>query len=62
MKHVDRRYHLGSIAKGSLILAVVQFVRAIVEYVEMKMRTYFQDGSMRILVRCGSGWGLWWKV
>ena len=32
------RYHLGSIAFGSFIVAVVQFVRAIMEYVDKKTK------------------------
>jgi len=32
------RYHLGSIALGSFIVAVVQFIRAILEYVDKKTK------------------------
>lgn len=31
-------YHLGSIAFGSLIIAIIQFIRVIIEYVEKKLK------------------------
>lgn len=33
------RYHLGSIAFGSFIIAVIQFIRAVLEYVDRQMKT-----------------------
>lgn len=33
------RYHLGSIALGSFIIAVIQFIRAVLEYVDRQMKT-----------------------
>ena len=32
------RYHLGSIALGSFIIAVIQFIRALLEYVDRQMK------------------------
>ena len=32
------RYHLGSIALGSFIIAVIQFIRAVLEYVDRQMK------------------------
>ena len=40
-------YHLGTIAFGSLIIAIIKFNRAIVSYVENKLKMYNND-----LVRC----------
>jgi len=36
MRHY--RYHLGSIALGSFIIAVIQFIRALLEYVDRQMK------------------------
>lgn len=33
------RYHLGSLAFGSLIIAIIQFIMAILEYIKQKMDT-----------------------
>ena len=35
----DYRFHLGSIALGSFIIAVIQFIRAVLEYVDRQMKT-----------------------
>ena len=32
------RYHLGSIAFGSFIIAVVQMIRIVLEYIEYKLK------------------------
>jgi len=34
------RYHLGSIAFGSLIIAIIQIIRVILEYVNHKLNKY----------------------
>jgi choline transporter-like protein 2/4/5 len=39
------RYHLGSIALGSLILAVIQFIRLILQYIDKRTRQ-LQDTSL----------------
>ena len=36
-------YHLGTIAFGSLIIAIIKFIRAIVSYVENKLKMYNND-------------------
>ena len=36
-------YHLGTIAFGSLIIAIIKFIRAIVSYVENKLKLYNND-------------------
>ena len=32
------RYHMGSVALGSLIIAIVQFVRLVLEYIDRKTK------------------------
>lgn len=32
------RYHLGSLAFGSLIIAIVQMIRVLLEYVDAKLK------------------------
>ena len=34
------RYHLGSIAFGSLLIAIVQIMRLILTYIERKLKSY----------------------
>ena len=34
------RYHLGSVAFGSLLVAVVRFIRIILEYIDSKCKQY----------------------
>ena len=40
-------YHLGTIAFGSLIIGIIRFIRAILQYVENKLKAYNND-----LTRC----------
>lgn len=40
------RYHFGSLALGSLIIAVVQFFRIVLEYIDHKMRAAKQGNSV----------------
>ncbi len=35
---VDDRYHLGSVALGSFVVALIQFVRFVLEYLEKKSK------------------------
>lgn len=39
------RYHLGTIAIGSLIIAIVQFMRVILEYVDRKLQKGAEEGG-----------------
>lgn len=32
------RYHLGSIALGSFIIAIIQFIRAVLEYIDRQLK------------------------
>jgi len=36
--HLFSRYHTGSLAFGSLILAIVQVIRVILEYMDQKLK------------------------
>ena len=40
-------YHLGTIAFGSLIIGIIRFIRAVIQYVENKLKAYNND-----LTRC----------
>ncbi|KAK2191800.1 hypothetical protein NP493_45g04048 [Ridgeia piscesae] len=45
------RYHLGSIAFGSLIIAIIQMIRVLLEYVETKLKSYDND-FVKYLLKC----------
>ncbi|XP_050532264.1 choline transporter-like 2 isoform X2 [Daktulosphaira vitifoliae] len=45
------RYHLGTIAFGSLIIATCNFIRAILEYVEVKLKKY-DNSFTRAIFTC----------
>lgn len=49
-------FHLGSIALGSFIIAVIQFIRLLLEYVDKKTRQLQQQNkiaqALMWLVRC----------
>ena len=40
------RYHLGTLAFGSLIIAIIRFIRLCIEYVEAKLKEYKQDNAL----------------
>ena len=49
------RFHLGSIAFGSLLVAVVRFIRVILEYIDGKCKKYADNTFVRVvscLFRC----------
>lgn len=47
------RYHLGSIAFGSFIIAVIQFIRAVLEYVDRQMKTASPNNFvMKYMMAC----------
>ncbi|TMW66846.1 hypothetical protein Poli38472_011962 [Pythium oligandrum] len=46
------RYHLGSMAFGSLIIAVVQMLRLGLEYIDQKMRSAKQGNSVIKVIMC----------
>jgi choline transporter-like protein 2/4/5 len=47
------RYHLGSIAFGSLIIAIVQMIRIALEYIDQKMRSTKQENTViKVVMAC----------
>ncbi|KAI0213012.1 Choline transporter-like protein 2 [Lamellibrachia satsuma] len=45
------RYHLGSIAFGSLIIAIIQIIRVILEYIDHKLNKY-DNAVVKFLLKC----------
>lgn len=43
------RYHLGTLAFGSLIIAIIRMIRVMIEYIEEKLKEYHQDNPV---VKC----------
>lgn len=46
------RYHLGTLAFGSLIIATVSFIRAIIEFIERKLKKYENEVTKAIICCC----------
>lgn len=46
-----RRYHLGTVAFGSLIIAICNFIRAILEWIETKLKKY-DNAFTRAIFTC----------
>lgn len=47
------RYHLGTIAFGSLIISIIKFIRYFLEYADQKLKQYSQDNPLvKALVCC----------
>merc|ERR1712141_633436 len=40
------RYHLGTLAFGSLIVAIIRMIRVAIEYIEEKLKEYHQDNPL----------------
>ena len=40
------RYHLGTVAFGSFIIALIQFIRMIMHYIEKKLKKHGGDNKM----------------
>ena len=40
------RYHLGTLAFGSLIIAIIRFIRIMIEFVEERLKEYSQDNPI----------------
>ena len=53
------RYHLGSIAMGSFLIAVIQFLRAILEYVDKKTKKAQQKNPLIKAIICCLKCCLW---
>ena len=45
------RYHLGTAALGSLVIAIVSFIRAVILYIEKKLKVY-ADNFVSIVYEC----------
>ena len=43
------RYHLGTLAFGALIIAIIRMIRVMIEYIEEKLKEYHQDNPV---VKC----------
>eukprot|EP00057_Strongylocentrotus_purpuratus_P015284 XP_011669758.1 PREDICTED: choline transporter-like protein 2 [Strongylocentrotus purpuratus] len=46
------RYHLGSIAFGSLIIAIIQIIRVLLEYVEQKLKGKTDNAVVKYIIKC----------
>lgn len=57
--HATARFHLGTAAFGSLLIAVVEFVRAALEYVEKRTQAAGQETCLHKAVFCGCRCCLW---
>ncbi|ETW09874.1 hypothetical protein H310_00321 [Aphanomyces invadans] len=53
------RYHVGSMAFGSLIIASIQFARLVLEYVDQKLKTAQKQNAMVKVVMCAFKCCLW---
>lgn len=53
------RYHLGSIAFGGFIVAVIQFVRLLLEYIDRKTKKMQQGNPAAKWVMCCLRYCLW---
>ena len=40
------RYHIGTLAFGSLIIAILRMIRVMIEYIEEKLKEYHQDNPL----------------
>jgi choline transporter-like protein 2/4/5 len=40
------RYHLGTLAFGALIIAIIRMIRIMLEYVEQKLKQYHQENPI----------------
>lgn len=46
------RYHLGTLAFGSLIIAIIRMIRLMIEFIEQKLKEYRQDNPLVKAVLC----------
>lgn len=46
------RYHLGSVAFGSLIIAIVRMIRVMLEYADRKMKQYADNPVIKCIMCC----------
>jgi hypothetical protein len=50
--HYTLRYHLGSVAFGSLIVSIVQFIRAVLEYIDAKTKAAVEGNVVAKITLC----------
>ena len=58
-------YHTGSLAFGSLILAVVQMIRMVLEYVHTKLKgklSNLKNTNLSKIIKCPCQMGCWWSI
>ena len=58
--HRAARYHVGSIALGSFIVAVVQFIRAVLEYIDRKTKKMQEGNPILKYVMCCVKYCMWY--
>ncbi|XP_072177014.1 choline transporter-like protein 2 [Diadema setosum] len=46
------RYHLGTIAFGSLIIAIIQMIRVMLEYIEQKLKGNAENEVVKFIIKC----------
>ncbi|EQC34036.1 hypothetical protein SDRG_08250 [Saprolegnia diclina VS20] len=46
------RYHLGTLAFGSLIVAIIQFARLVLEYIDQKLKSAQQNTLVKVAMLC----------
>ncbi|TRY64316.1 hypothetical protein TCAL_04623 [Tigriopus californicus] len=46
------RYHLGTLAFGSLIIAIIRMIRLVIEFIEQKMKEHRQDNPLVKAILC----------
>uniref|UniRef100_A0A646QCM2 Choline transporter-like protein n=1 Tax=Hemiscolopendra marginata TaxID=943146 RepID=A0A646QCM2_9MYRI len=46
------RYHLGSLAFGSLLIAIVRMIRVLLEYIDRKLKEYSDNVATKIIMCC----------
>lgn len=46
------RYHVGSIALGAFLVAVIQFIRATLEYIDRKSKRYIDNPALKFAMCC----------
>lgn len=59
---IAARFHLGSIAFGSFIVAVIQFVRLLLEYIDRKTKNMQKGNPAARWIMCCVRYCLWWGL
>lgn len=59
---VAARYHMGSIAFGAFIIAVIQFIRLLLEYIDRKTKKMQKGNPAARWVMCCLRYCLWYVL